>query len=446
MIKKRPIACGADSLLSAHGNIARIFLPDPQDHIQRIIKETGTFYELDLLEDIYGRVHRGTAIDVGAHIGNHTLWFAMIMGMRVIALEPNPKSFAALTTNCSGRHVARLVTPLNVAAGATKGFVQVFDKVPGNSGMSVCRDALFGDIPRVRIDDLTQDLTDLTLIKIDVEGDEISVLEGAAVTIAAHRPMIYAEAATPEARAALDAYMLALDYNPIGVWGRTPVCGYCPADRLTVRHETISVAIMAHPARAGLIPALLERLDHPAAVVMDHNNDCWETRRRALLAYDPHCDLHLVIQDDAILPPDLMPALNALTKVPSDAPVVLYLGQTKKFIRQIGPLVNEQTSWVVMPKILWGVGLLLSTKDIHAVIEFGDAHPHPDDDARISMYYQSIGRHAWYPLPSLIDHRDIPSLVPNRGSGRHAWKFIGGHDGASALDFDPNGAMVRIHV
>ncbi len=385
--------------LVAHGLKARILLPDPSDHIQRIIQGSGNFYEEDLLEDIYGRVPRGTAIDVGAHIGNHTIWFAVIMRMKVLALEPNPKSYAALLANCRHKRASALVTALNVAAGETTGVVEVVDQTPGNSGMAVCRDAPSGTIQRVRIDDIAQDLTDVTLIKVDVEGDEIAVLKGAAATIAAHRPMIYAEAATPEAELALEIYMSGMDYKRFGVWGRTKVFGYCPAERLPVRRGALSVAIMAHPARAELIPALLTRLDHPAAVVLDHHDDRWETGRRALLAYDPSCARHLVIQDDAVIPLDLIGAINAVTQVPADAPMALFTGNVPRFLRHIAPVVGPRTSWLTMPGVNWGVALIIPTADIPALVAFGDERPEPNYDMRISRYYESLGATAGIQSP-----------------------------------------------
>ena len=49
----------------------------------------------------------------------------------------------------------------------------------------------------------------------------------------------------------------------------------------------------------------------------------------------------------------------------------------------------------------------------------------------------------WYPWPSLVDHRESPSLVPGRGhSGRVAHQFIGVDTSALTIDF--SGSVLRL--
>src|SRR5438067_6170352 len=66
-------------------------------------------------------------------------------------------------------------------------------------------------VPLVTIDSL--DLPSCHLIKIDVEGMELDVLEGANRTLQQFRPLRYVENAQPEKSPALIAYLLALDYR-----------------------------------------------------------------------------------------------------------------------------------------------------------------------------------------------------------------------------------------
>jgi hypothetical protein len=119
--------------------------------------------------------------------------------------------------------------------------------------------------------------------------------------------------------------------------------------------------------------------------------------------------------------------------------MALYIGDVPRFRRHIAPVVGPRTSWVTMPGINWGVALIIPTADIPALVAFGDERPEPNYDLRISRYYESLGRDCWYPVPSLVGHRDAPSLVPGRQGGRHAWRFVGD----SALTFDPRGGVGR---
>ena len=56
-------------------------------------------YERKLLVDCYQLSRTGTVFDVGAHIGNHTLYFAAICGMEVHAWEPFADSRKQLEAN-----------------------------------------------------------------------------------------------------------------------------------------------------------------------------------------------------------------------------------------------------------------------------------------------------------------------------------------------------------
>lgn len=207
---------------------------DETDHIGRIITR-GTWYEKDLLDDARHRVTGpGTAIDVGAHIGNHALWFALAMGLNVIALEPNSDTFAQLVRNVEANElilpdpVRPYVRVLNVAAGAQPGWGRVTPPaLAGNSGTCAVareRDTVQVDadhVPITTLDDLL--LVDpVRLIKIDVEGSARDVLAGAQRILAEQGPVIYAEADPDE----LFDLLAPAGYRCFGRFAKTPTWGF----------------------------------------------------------------------------------------------------------------------------------------------------------------------------------------------------------------------------
>jgi hypothetical protein len=206
----------------------------------------------------------------------------------------------------------------------------------------------------------------------------------------------------------------------------------------------LSVAVMAHPKREHYIPSLLKALDFPKTVVIwDQKNDRWDTGRRSLLAYDHIATHHLVIQDDAWPAPDLIDALHCYGPyVPARCPISLYTGNVGRFLRKMNAMTRPDTSWMIMPGINWGPGLVIPTRHINDLVTFCDHRPEPNYDLRISRYFEKQQIKCWYTLPSLVEHRDGPSLVPGRNGGRQAWKFIKG----SALDFDPSGPVARVNI
>lgn len=209
----------------------------------------------------------------------------------------------------------------------------------------------------------------------------------------------------------------------------------------------ISASIMAHPKRAEFVSDLLADLDAPAQVVWDRGQGRWDTGSRALLTYPQDATHHLVLQDDAIVCRDLVGGLQGmLGTVPAGCPVCLYAGVYRKFIHTMNvEYMTAPFSWMVTPGILWGVGILIPTSDISDIISFCRDRPEPNYDMKVSRYYEHVKKcGVWYPIPSLVDHRDGPSLIEGRKGGRRAWKFIGKHQ--SALTSQPTRKVKHLNL
>jgi FkbM family methyltransferase len=128
---------------------------------------------------------RGMAVDVGAHIG---IWTRMLADKFkwVTAFEPELDNFACLETNAGHLKNARL---LNVALGAIPSSCSMVLPTGGNSGCWRVRD---GGGTEMRTLDSYQ-LNKVDLIKIDVEGLEGEVIQGARETIACWHPTVVFE-------------------------------------------------------------------------------------------------------------------------------------------------------------------------------------------------------------------------------------------------------------
>ena len=140
--------------------------------------------EVELFEKI---VHPSmTAVEVGANIGVHTIPLARFVGPqgRVVAFEPQRIVFQILCGNVALNALANVVIN-HAAVGREIGSIVVPSvdySQPGNfAGLSLCSSEK-GEVVRVvTIDSL--DLASCEFVKIDVEGMEHDVIEGAANTI-----------------------------------------------------------------------------------------------------------------------------------------------------------------------------------------------------------------------------------------------------------------------
>lgn len=137
----------------------------------------------------------GTALDIGAHIGAVSVYLSRKFE-RVIAFEAVPSTFDFLRRNTS--ELAN-VEPMQMAVGPVADQIYI-THYPKHGQLSHVigskeepKTVQLGPIPQVAIDDL--DLDDVSFIKIDVEGFELPVLQGARKTIERHRPLLLVEQA-----------------------------------------------------------------------------------------------------------------------------------------------------------------------------------------------------------------------------------------------------------
>lgn len=156
-------------------------------------------------------------LDVGAHIGTHAVFFAQRVGARgrVFAFEPQRLSFHLLCANAALNNQMNLKC-LNMAIGARAGTIEVPIVDPTrefNFGSLSLNTGLAGEpVQMTTIDALK--LAKCDFIKIDVEGLEGEVLEGARETIARYRPALFLEANRPNQSPLLIRQVLELGYKP----------------------------------------------------------------------------------------------------------------------------------------------------------------------------------------------------------------------------------------
>ncbi len=128
-------------------------------------------------------------VDIGAHIGLHTLSMSFYTGPRgkVVAFEPQRKLYRELYWNCQLNNANTNVELHRHAIGAKHAVIQMNPHDTGNEGSATLGHG--ADTAEMRTLD-SYNLTNVSLIKIDVEGNEEEVLEGAKKTIKRNQPVV----------------------------------------------------------------------------------------------------------------------------------------------------------------------------------------------------------------------------------------------------------------
>lgn len=122
-----------------------------------------------------------TFIDIGANVGVYSVLAGKVCGARVIAFEPVKATFERLQSQISLNGIGPRVTMHNMAVGASATTIQFSnDKDVTNKVVTSEMEDYenLESVQMMRLDDIPNKATRY-ILKIDVEGFEVNVLEGA---------------------------------------------------------------------------------------------------------------------------------------------------------------------------------------------------------------------------------------------------------------------------
>ena len=162
---------------------------------QRIALGKYEEYETLLME--YQLKGKDVVVDVGANIGYYTLLMAT-KAKKVYALEPDQTCFEILKKNVEENKLKNVVL-LNVAAGAKKEIKKLI-KDSENLGNSHLGSGKGVSVNCERLENILINEHKIDLIKIDTQGWEPAVIEGAKKVIESDRPVLFLEYSPTEYR------------------------------------------------------------------------------------------------------------------------------------------------------------------------------------------------------------------------------------------------------
>jgi FkbM family methyltransferase len=136
----------------------------------------GLYYELETFKFVMKQIKNCKVfVDVGANIGGYAIRAAKYC--KVYAIEPLPRNYKILKINEKLNNVK--INSFNIAAGNKNGKVKLYYKIGDWGGPSIKRELNeFIEVEMKPLDEIINEES-IDLIKIDVEGAEDLVLEGA---------------------------------------------------------------------------------------------------------------------------------------------------------------------------------------------------------------------------------------------------------------------------
>lgn len=174
-----------------------IFHPNDNDEMVRQMVLSKNFYEHGYLRyiernsaELFERKNL-VMVDIGANIGNHSIFFSKILKAKVWSYEPYKKAYKALVKNLELNGIMN-ANPKNFGISDISSKIGVKKEVGHMLGSTEWSEESTKDSIRCEpLDDIISEPVDL--IKIDVEGMEMRVLDGAERIIDEFSPVIMIE-------------------------------------------------------------------------------------------------------------------------------------------------------------------------------------------------------------------------------------------------------------
>jgi FkbM family methyltransferase len=231
--------------ISAAGVSYRMVLPNAAtDYIQRTLLAGHRPYEPEMLEDMRSRIAPGSLVlDVGANVGNHSLYLAAVARCRVEAFEPNPVLCDAIRASAALNGLQDAVHVHAVGVGRATARASFEKDVPENLGAQRLRVGE-GEFPVVALDSIQFDST-VAAIKIDVEGMEADVLQGAQALIERSRPILYVECAGDAEFRAVSRWLDDRGYTFWDTFNATPTHLFLPIESVSLDRRLARLQLRA---------------------------------------------------------------------------------------------------------------------------------------------------------------------------------------------------------
>ena len=178
-------------------NDIKFYVPNyPVDYIQRSIVQDNSFYEIGDLRTMDKFLPQNAVIlDIGANIGNHTLYWLKESPKKaqyVYAFEVIDDTYKILKKNIELNNLQNKTTLFNFGLGDKNVKSSVRDYNIANVGGTSIKEDDEGSFELKRLDDIKIDRK-VDVIKIDVEGYEVNVINGAKNFLKKHKPLIWVE-------------------------------------------------------------------------------------------------------------------------------------------------------------------------------------------------------------------------------------------------------------
>jgi FkbM family methyltransferase len=173
-------------------------------------------YEEIFLEHIRRAGREGVYLDIGAHLGTHTVWFAALCpSSRVYAFEPVGRFARVARRSIVANDLRHKVSLRRIGLSDRPGEATTALSPEHQMGYQAEPAVAEETFPVRRLDDLRIPRP-VAVMKLDIEGMEAAALRGAGRILARDHPLVYAEVHNEERADEIAAVLAPYGYAPTG--------------------------------------------------------------------------------------------------------------------------------------------------------------------------------------------------------------------------------------
>ena len=179
-------------------NGVKFYLPNfPYDLIAKYIVFYNDFFESDILKSLEKYIPKDAVIlDIGANIGNHSVYWASRGAKSIHSFEPMKQTYNNLVKNININGMEKIIKPYNIGLGDVKTVGEVAKNFSTNIGATQIKESEVQGVFSLkieRLDDIDLNEKKIDFVKIDVEYFEPKTLVGMQETLKKYKPIIFIE-------------------------------------------------------------------------------------------------------------------------------------------------------------------------------------------------------------------------------------------------------------
>jgi len=131
-------------------------------------------------ENVYGNINvlNKEVVDIGANVGDSSIYFALKGARKVVGVEPLPSVYARAIENVQLNHLEGKIFLINAALGSKSGKIKVpcYTPTSVSSGFSTLKSKGECEVPIVTLSEVMKQINEPYLLKMDCEGCEFDVI------------------------------------------------------------------------------------------------------------------------------------------------------------------------------------------------------------------------------------------------------------------------------